>query len=80
MVIEAAYADGTGAANALHMSQAQWEELQRAYCVGDLLMPCCNAPAIPKVSANCYDPCGSPWMMEDTGGVRASAGRGRSIL
>ena len=48
MVIEAAYADGTGAANALHMSQAQWEELQRAYCVGDLLMPCCNAPAIPK--------------------------------
>ncbi len=29
---------------------------------------------------NCYDPCGSPWMMEDTGGVRASAGRGRSIL
>ena len=31
-------------------------------------------------SANCHDPCGSPWMMEDTGGVRASAGRGRSIL
>ena len=31
-------------------------------------------------STNCYDPCGSPWMMEDTGGVRASAGRGRSIL
>ena len=29
---------------------------------------------------NCYDPCGSPWMMEDTGGVRASTGRGRSIL
>lgn len=31
-------------------------------------------------SANCHDPCGSPWMMEDTGGVRASTGRGRSIL
>ena len=31
-------------------------------------------------AANCHDPCGSPWMMEDTGGVRASAGRGRSIL
>jgi transcriptional regulator with XRE-family HTH domain len=30
--------------------------------------------------ANCHDPCGSPWMMEDTGGVRASTGRGRSIL
>lgn len=30
--------------------------------------------------ANCHDPCGSPWMMEDTRGVRASAGRGRSIL
>lgn len=33
-----------------------------------------------KRLANCHDPCGSPWMMEDTGGVRASAGRGRSIL
>ncbi|WP_229228179.1 hypothetical protein [Comamonas thiooxydans] len=33
-----------------------------------------------KSRANCHDPCGSPWMMEDTGGVRASAGRGRSIL
>ncbi|POR06868.1 AAA family ATPase [Diaphorobacter sp. LR2014-1] len=32
------------------------------------------------VVSNCHDPCGSPWMMEDTGGVRASAGRGRSIL
>ena len=31
-------------------------------------------------AANCHDPCGSPWMMEDTGGVRASTGRGRSIL
>ena len=29
---------------------------------------------------NCHEPCRSPWMMEDTGGVRASAGRGRSIL
>lgn len=30
IVIEAAYADGTGAANALRMSQAQCEEVQRA--------------------------------------------------
>ena len=30
--------------------------------------------------ANCHDLGGSPWMMEDTGGVRASAGRGRSIF
>ena len=30
--------------------------------------------------ANCHDPVGSPWMMEDTAGVRASTGRGRSIL
>ena len=36
--------------------------------------------ATPRSRANCHDPCGSPWMMEDTGGVRASAGRGRSIL
>ena len=33
-----------------------------------------------QMVANCHDPCGSPWMMEDTGGVRASTGRGRSIL
>ena len=32
------------------------------------------------VSANCHDPVGSPWMMEDTAGVRASTVRGRSIL
>ena len=37
-------------------------------------------PCIAYQFANCHDPCGSPWMMEDTGGVRASAGRGRSIL
>ena len=30
--------------------------------------------------SNCHDPVGSPWMMEDTAGVRASTGRGRSIL
>ena len=52
MVIEAAYANGTGVANALRMSQAQWLGLQRNYHVGDLLMPCCNAPAVPKISAN----------------------------
>ena len=34
----------------------------------------------PVIGANCHDPCRSPWMMEDTGGVRASAGRGRSIF
>lgn len=51
-IIEAVYANGTGVANALRMSPAQWLELQRTYRVGDLLMPCCNAPAIPKVSAN----------------------------
>lgn len=52
MVIEAEYANGTGVANALRMSQRQWQHLQRVYRVGDLLMPCCNAPAVPKVSAN----------------------------
>ncbi|MCZ8405377.1 competence protein CoiA [Achromobacter xylosoxidans] len=52
MVVEATYASGIGAANALRMSATQWQELQRTYRVGDLLMPCCNAPAIPKVSAN----------------------------
>ena len=52
MVIEAAYASGIGTANALRMSATQWQELQRTYRVGDLLMPCCDAPAVPKISAN----------------------------
>ena len=39
-----------------------------------------EAHLVAERQANCYDPCGSPWMMEDTGGVRASTGRGRSIL
>ena len=39
-----------------------------------------GACSTPASAPNCHDPCGSPWMMEDTGGVRASAGRGRSIL
>lgn len=43
------------------------------------LHECLQAHASQAV-ANCHDPCGSPWMMEDTGGVRASTGRGRSIL
>jgi hypothetical protein len=30
------------------------------------------------ILAKSHDPGGSPWMMEDTGGVRAGAGRGWS--
>ena len=40
----------------------------------------CVVVLIGAGTANCHDPVGSPWMMEDTGGVRASTGRGRSIL
>jgi competence protein CoiA len=32
-------------------SEAQWEIL-KTYTVGDLLMPCCMSPAIPKTSSN----------------------------
>lgn len=52
MVVEAAYADARGAANALKMSLAEWRHLQATYRVGELAMPCCGAPAIPKISAN----------------------------
>lgn len=52
MVIEANHADGSGTTNALRMTTWQWSELQRSYQVGDLIMPCCAAPAIPKLSAN----------------------------
>ncbi|MET2523263.1 competence protein CoiA [Ralstonia pseudosolanacearum] len=52
MVIEAKYANGSGVANALRMTLEQWFELQRVYRIGDLVMPCCLSPAIPKLSAN----------------------------
>ena len=44
--------------------------------------PCCDERSgrATGCRTNCHEPCRSPWMMEDTGGVRASAGRGRSIL
>lgn len=52
MVIEARFADGRGVANALRMTSAQWMELQASYQMGELLMPCCPAPAVPKLSPN----------------------------
>ncbi|WP_425288244.1 competence protein CoiA [Pectobacterium betavasculorum] len=52
MVIEACYLDGSGSANAMRMTHAQWIALQDSYRVGELVMPCCSAPAIPKLSAN----------------------------
>ena len=48
---------------------ARLMRLAQAWCAAAELAP-----------ANCHDPGGTPWMMEDTGGVRASTGRGRSIL
>ena len=35
---------------------------------------------IEEGSTNWHEPGGSPWMMEETAGVRSSAGRGRSNL
>ncbi|MCO7568341.1 hypothetical protein NJI34_44840, partial [Pseudomonas sp. S 311-6] len=50
MVIEARFADDRGVANALRMTPAQWMQLQVSYQMGELLMPCCPAPAVPKLS------------------------------
>jgi competence protein CoiA len=33
-------------------TELQWQELKDSYRVGDLLMPCCMTPAIPKTSSN----------------------------
>lgn len=35
---------------AADLSPAQWRALQVSYRIGDLLMPCCDAPAVPKES------------------------------
>ncbi|MBF0134495.1 MAG: hypothetical protein HQL75_18145 [Magnetococcales bacterium] len=52
IVIEAKYANGAGVANALRMTPEQWLDTQHTYRIGDLIMPCCSSPAIPKLSAN----------------------------
>jgi len=49
--IEARWKSG-GTVNALRMTPAEWDHLQRTYTVGDLLMPCCEGAAVPKVSPN----------------------------
>jgi competence protein CoiA len=41
-----------GVINAIRMTPAEWDGLQRTYKVGELLMPCCNGAAVPKVSPN----------------------------
>ncbi len=52
--VEARRADGGHPVNALRMTRVQWDQLQCTYQVGDLLMPCCDAAAIPKTSPNGY--------------------------
>jgi hypothetical protein len=32
------------------MTDVEWTELQETYHLGELLMPCCDAPAVPKTS------------------------------
>lgn len=49
--VEAHWVTG-GAVNALRMSPADWDHLQRSYTVGQLIMPCCKGAAVPKVSPN----------------------------
>lgn len=35
-----------------YYSEEQWATLKSNYSIGELLMPCCNTPAIPKTSPN----------------------------
>lgn len=51
---EARRADGLGSIRASEMTPTQWDQLQKSYRVGELLMPCCQDSAIPKVSPNGY--------------------------
>jgi competence CoiA-like predicted nuclease len=53
--------------NALSMTATEWDTLQRTYAVGELLMPCCNGAAIPKVSPN-----GHPHFAHASGACSAS--------
>lgn len=49
--VEARHING-GTVNALRMTPAEWDTLQRSYAMGELLMPCCKGAAVPKVSPN----------------------------
>jgi competence protein CoiA len=44
-------ADGS-VVDASLLNPTTWRELQVSYRVGELTMPCCGAPAVPKTSAN----------------------------
>jgi hypothetical protein len=44
--------DGSGVVDATTLDAATWRALQTTYHVGELLMPCCDSPAIPKSSRN----------------------------
>lgn len=38
------------ALRATDLSSAEWMRLQEGYRLGEFLMPCCDAPAVPKTS------------------------------
>jgi len=54
VIVEAELANSGKVVSALRLTPIEWRELQRTYCTGDLLMPCCKGAAIPKISANGY--------------------------
>lgn len=44
--------DGLGVVDATSLDAAQWRSLKTTYRLGELLMPCCDSPAVPKSSPN----------------------------
>ncbi|KRC32042.1 hypothetical protein [Lysobacter sp. Root96] len=65
--VEARRVGGDGVVNALRMTRTEWEQLQRTYSVGELVMPCCPSPAIPKLSPN-----GHPFFAHASGACSSS--------
>jgi competence protein CoiA len=44
--------DGQGVVDATTLDTEAWRSLQTTYRLGELVMPCCDAPAVPKLSPN----------------------------
>ena len=59
--------DGGGIVDATTLDAMVWRALQTTYRVGELIMPCCDAPAVPKSS-----PHGIPFFAHAGNGCQTS--------
>ena len=87
MVLDTTYARAALSEDRIYaqdLDAVAWRTLQTSYVVGELLMPCCDAPAIPKTStlglqffAHASGACGSspesPWHQASKEAVAAAA-------